>query len=275
MGGWVEKDKGREETMWIQVRPGPSTHPGSRNLILLSPSWVLDTANGQVHTSLWHIPGSAEKLRARLVSSQLLLSCPQAQAGPHGCGDIASGRLEFQVDFCEEGTAERGLRGKSWPSDMGKGVPIRADRKCEGPGAGMHLCSRAERGHLCMLIPPTRGLPQSPCPPTPVTVPAHTGSTSGPRPGTGCSPFRIHRPQLCGRDRDRGVRVGEGQGVGIASPRDHELQEARQVGRLAVVCEMGVLRPTGDMGRREGPERVRKSEGHPTSFWSTRCGWPA
>lgn len=111
MGAWVKEDKGREETMWIQVRPGPSTHPGSGNLILLSPSWVLDTANGRVHASLGHIPGSAEKLRARLVS-QLLLSCPQAQSGPHGCGDIVSGRLEAQAGSCEEATSDRGLRGK-------------------------------------------------------------------------------------------------------------------------------------------------------------------
>lgn len=104
-GGMGEEGEGGEEAVWVRGRPGPSTHPGSRKLISLSLS-CSQTQQVVAATPLGHILGSAEKPGWSPPSPCAPVPKPSL--------DIVSGRLEAQVGFCEEGTSERGPRGKSW-----------------------------------------------------------------------------------------------------------------------------------------------------------------
>ena len=64
--------------------------------------------------------------------------------------------LLVRLGFCGEETFKQGLEERqSQPEDMGKGVKIRTNSRCKGPGARVRLrCSRTERGHQCTPTPP-------------------------------------------------------------------------------------------------------------------------
>lgn len=82
---------------------GPLHTSREQEAHLTEPELLTDTASGR---PLGHILGSAEKPGWSPPSP-----CSPV---PNPSLDIVSGRLEAQVGFCEEGTSERGPRGKSW-----------------------------------------------------------------------------------------------------------------------------------------------------------------
>lgn len=166
----------------------------------------------------WVDGTSWAQLSPRLVSSQVLPSCPKPlppSPGPMAVGHSVR-KAGGQDGLLGEKTSEQRLR-RSQPDAIGKEVPIRVHSKCKGPGAGMCLrCSRTKRSFVHTHFP-QKGVHTDPL--TPPLTHLHTLTQAV--------------PQICvlvcpGLHDEHGFIVlsslgemetaGKGWEVGIASP---------------------------------------------------------